>query len=314
MAIEAKLWIHGGKFHSDDLLCAAMGSILGYEPQRTLEKDICATCGAADLVCDIGRQYDGVRFFDHHQPDAPYAQQVGLNTRFPFSKVAAAGQLWAAKGKDIIKAIDPRVPQECIQEAIDMIDLALIAPSDRIDTGEGIDIPSGVCTFSAVVSMCNPISQDPASVDQEFETLLPFTIHIVKSYIVKTLNTIYGRKLVENSPIVDGKIIVMDEYTPWSQTVNQTPKFDGCIYCVYPSNRGGWNAQCIPNREGKGVRKLFPLEWIGNQTDMETAKAMGFEKEYVAGDNYFCHEGRWLIAVPTKELAIEACRKAIKAD
>ena len=314
MAVEAKIYVHGSKFHLDDMLCAAMGSLLGYTPVRTLDKEICKNASSVDLVCDIGRQYDGVRFFDHHQPDAPYAQQVGLNTRFPFSKVAAAGLLWAAKGKDIIKAVDPRAPQECIQEAIDMIDLSLIAPSDRIDTGGDLDIPPGICTLSGVISMCNPISQDPAVSDQEFESYLPFVIKVLSSYITKTLNTIYGRKLVESSPIVDGKIIVLEEYTPWSQTVNMTPKFDGCLYCVYPSNRGGWNAQTIPNREGKGVRKLFPLEWIGNQTDKDCAKAMGFEKEYVDGDNYFCHEGRWLIAVPSKDIAIEACRKAIKMD
>ena len=312
MAVEAKIYIHASKFHLDDMLCAAMGVILGYTPVRTLDKKIIENASSVDLVCDFGRKYDGIRLFDHHQPDAPYAQKVGLNMRFPFAKVAAAGLLWAAKGKDIIKAVDPRVPQECIQEAIDMIDMSLIAPSDRIDTGGDLDIPPGICTLSSVISMCNPIAQDANASDAEFNELLPFIVKILKSYIVKTLNTIYGRKLVENSPIVDGKIVVLDEYTPWSQAVSQSSKFDNCLFCVYPSNRGGWNAQTIPNKEGKGVRKLFPIEWIGNQTDQETAKAMGFE--YEKGDNFFCHEGRWLIAVPTKDHAIEACRKAYSTE
>ena len=310
MAVNAKIYVHGGKIHLDDLLCAAMGTILGYEPARTLDKEICSKCSSVDIVCDIGRKYDGVRFFDHHQPDSPFAQDCGLNTRFPFCKVAAAGQLWAAKGKDIIKAIDPRTPQECLQETVDAIDLLLIAPSDRIDTDGGVDIPPGICTLSSVISMCNPVSQDSTVSDDEFNTLLPFVVHILKSYVLKSLNTIYGRKLVENAPIVDEKIIVLDRYTPWSQAVVSNTKFDNCIYCVYPSNRGGWNAQCIPNRGAKGVRKLFPVEWIGNSTDFDSAKAMGFEKQYTSGDNFFCHEDRWLIAVPTKEMAIDACRKA----
>ena len=314
MSVDAKLYVHGSKFHLDDLLCAAMGKILGYTPVRTLDKEICSNASSVDLVCDIGRKYDGVRFFDHHQPDAPYAQQVNLNTRFPFAKVAAAGLLWAAKGKDIIKAIDPRAPQECIQEAIDMIDLSLIAPSDRIDTGGDLDIPPGICTLSGVISMRNPVSQDPKESDKAFFKVLPFIVETLEDYVKKTLNTIYGRKVVESAPIIDGKIIVLQEYTPWSQTVQMNSKFDGCLYCVYPSNRGGWNGQCIPNREGKGVRKLFPIEWIGCQTDFDCAKAMGFDTRYNPGDNYFCHEGRWLIAVPTKDIAIEACKKAITMD
>jgi len=315
MSVDAKIYIHGSKFHLDDMLCAAMGQILGYTPVRTLDKEICTNASSVDLVCDIGRQYDGVRFFDHHQPDAPYAQQVGLETRFPFAKVAAAGLLWAAKGKDIIKAVDPRAPQECIKEAMDIIDMSLIGPSDKIDTTGDSDLPPGVCTLSGAVSMYNPISQDPKDSDKAFFKLLPFIVEILKSYIVKTLNTIYGRKMVESAPIVDGKILVLDEYTPWTSAVQNNHKFDGCLYVVYPSNRGGWNGQTIPNPyPQKGVRKLFPIEWIGCQTDKDCATAMGFDTRYNPGDNYFCHEGRWLIAVPSKDIAIEACKKAVTMD
>lgn len=309
MSIEPKLYVHGAKFHLDDLLCSAMGKILGYEIERTLDNDICEKIGPKDIVCDFGKRYDGVKFFDHHQSTAPYSQKVGLNTRFPFAKVAAAGLLWAARGADVIKAVDPRVPKECIQEAIDTIDQMLIAPSDKIDTGGDIDIPNGVCTLSSAISACNPISQNLKDSDAEFFKMLPFVVNILKAHIEKVLNTIYGKKTIDNAPILDGKIIVLSKYTPWTTTVVSNQKFDNCLFCVYPSNRGGWNAQVIPNINGKGARKFFPIEWIGCQSNAETAKAMGFNYDH--GDNFFCHEGRWIISVPTKDMAIEACRKAM---
>ena len=295
----AKIYVHGSKFHLDDLLCAAMGSLLGYTPIRTVDNEICSHVAPEDLVCDIGRQYDGVRFFDHHQPSTPLSQQVGL--------------LWAAKGKDVIRKVDPRVPQECIQECSNIVDKCLIAPSDKIDTSGDEDIPPGVCTLSSVISFANPIPQDPDASNEAFFEQLEFVKKILKNYIVRTLKSIYGRKLIENAPIIDEKIVVLEKYTPWAQAVNLNHKFDGCLYCVYPSGRGGWNAQCIPRPKGMGRYKRFPIDWIGNQTSAETAEAMGYKKDYSPGDTWFCHQDRWIIGVPTKEHAIDACRRAIVA-
>lgn len=304
-------YIHAGKFHLDDFLCAAMALILGYTIVRKISIDF-NELQSVDIVCDIGRRYDGVQFFDHHQPDVPYASKVGLNTRFPFTKVAGAGLLWAAKGKDIIRAIDPKVPQEVIQEVIDSVDINLIAPSDKIDTEGSFDVPPNVCTLSSAIGMLNPISQKSEESDKVFFNNLPFIVNILKSNIVKTINTIYGRKVVDTAPIVDGKIIVLPVYTPWVGAVNANSKFDNCVFCIYPSNRGGWSAHCIPNREGPGYRRLMPIEWIGAQNELECAKAMGFSEEFRFGDNYFCHEGRFIAAFPTKEIAIAACQKALK--
>lgn len=304
------LYVHAGKFHLDDVLCAAMGSILGFRVMRTLNKDICDDAGPSDVVCDFGFRYDGVRFFDHHQPTAPYAKQVGLTTRFPFARVAGAGLFWAAKGSEIIHVVDPRVPKECVQETIDSVDIALIAPSDRIDTNGADDIPPGICTLSSAIEMLNPTSQNVDDGDVAFNQATNFVSNILRSHIERTLNAIYGRKLVLNSPIVDGKIVVLDKYVPWKQTVLNNSKFDNCLYCVHPSNRGGWNAQCIPHKNGKGHRKSFPMEWIGHRTDKEYAEAMGLADEYLEGDNYYCHNGRWIISAPTKDLVIRACRNA----
>ncbi len=307
---KGTMYVHGSKFHSDDMLCAAMGRILGYEIVRTLDKDIVQKVKPQDFVVDFGRVYDGVRFFDHHQPGAPNAQECGIENRFPFAKVAAAGQFWHKYGKDVIKAIDPKVPEEVIPEIIDAVDTALIAPSDKVDTGDG-DLPLGVTSLSTVVTWFNPEDQDLKKFDAAFNVCLEnVVLPTLKRCIEKMLVKVYGREFVKAAPIVEGMVIVLDKYAPWQGTVIRTPKFDQCLFCVYPSLRGGWNGQVIPTSPTvNNARKDFPVEWAG-LTDAEFCKAAGIEQK---GQGYFCHVARFLVAAPTKEEVIKLCTKAAYA-
>lgn len=301
------MYVHGSKFHSDDLLCAAMGKILGYGIVRTLDKDLLNKIRPQDIVCDFGRQYDGIRLFDHHQGGAPNAQDCGLTARFPFAKVAAAGQFWAKYGRDVIKAVDPKAPEEVIPEIINNVDLALIAPSDKVDTGDG-ELPREVTSFSSVITWFNPEGQDLALFDKAFEVCLEtIVLPTLKRCIEKMLSKVYSREYIKAAPVVENTVIVLDHYAPWQGTVIRTPKFDACLYCVYPSLRGGWNGQVIPiSPEVNAARKNFPVEWA-SLSDAEFCKAAGIEYN---GGNYFCHEGRFLIAAPTKEECIKLCMKA----
>jgi len=307
---EKKLYVHGSKFHLDDALCAAMGKIMGYTYERTDDPNICNVAGPEDIVADFGRKYDGVRFFDHHQFDVPVPQDIGLNTRFPFSKVAAAGLLWAAKGADVIRAIDPTVQGSNIQEILDTIDIQIIAPSDHIDTGSG-DVPPGICTLSYFVSAFAPDDQDPASFHQRFHQLVDNSITpFLESAIRKVIFKISSREYISAAPIVDGKIIVFEKYVPWVSEVQHTERFNNCLFCVFPSLRGGWSAQCIPIEKSYKTRKSFPETW-GGQSGKHFAEMVG--ERFEPGDNFFCHNACFLIAAPTKEQVISMCNKAINA-
>lgn len=308
MTYVKKIYVHGSKFHLDDVLCAAMGKIMGYEYERTDDSNICSHVGPDDLVADVGRKYDGVRFFDHHQLEVPAPQDIGLSLRFPFSKVAAAGMLWAAKGAEVIRAIDPSIKDENIQEIIDTIDLQVIGPSDRVDTGDG-DIPSGVCTLSFFVSSMTPDEQDPEAFNQRFKQIVEDSIEpFLRSIIKKLIFKISSRDYIANAPIVDEKIIVFDRYVPWVSEVLHNMRFNSCLYVVFPSLRGGWHAQCIPIEKSYQTRKSFPIKWAG-ATGQYFANLLG--EKYKPGDNFFCHNARFLIAAPTKEQVIAACNLSI---
>jgi uncharacterized UPF0160 family protein len=306
--LKPTLWVHGSIFHLDDALCAAMGSIMGYQVKRTLDNKIVENCGPADIIADFGRKYDGVKYFDHHQPDAPYAQAVGIESRFPFAQPAAAGYMWAAFHKTIVKIVDPAAPDNVIPEVRDTIDFQLIAPSDRIDQ-EGAEVPPEITSFSAAVGFMNPITNDEKEFERTFMNAVRFVQRVLEGAIKKCLFKIYSREAINAAPIVNGNILVLDKYMPWQATVCNNPKFNKILFCVYPSLRGGWNGQTVPRTvTDRKNRKDFPIEWAG-VAGKALAQLAGQPWE-TENDGYFCHVSRFLIAAPTKEIAIKMCQIA----
>lgn len=69
---KIKVAIHSGALHADELLCLALVKLeypdhkLDYRRSRNQED-----WDWADLVMDVGKKYDGKKFFDHHQDDIP---------------------------------------------------------------------------------------------------------------------------------------------------------------------------------------------------------------------------------------------------
>ena len=71
---NASIVIHNGVFHADDVCAAALVAI----ECSTEDYDISVIRSRnpkywkqADLVLDVSGQYDGVKYFDHHQNDVP---------------------------------------------------------------------------------------------------------------------------------------------------------------------------------------------------------------------------------------------------
>ena len=64
-----KIGTHDGTFHTDDVLAVSLLRVF-YDSThevvvlRTRDQSILDTC---DILVDVGRRYDGVKYFDHHQ-------------------------------------------------------------------------------------------------------------------------------------------------------------------------------------------------------------------------------------------------------
>lgn len=63
-----KIGVHDGTFHTDDILALSLMRVIYHQYQfviiRTRDKSLLETC---DILVDVGGQYDGEKYFDHHQ-------------------------------------------------------------------------------------------------------------------------------------------------------------------------------------------------------------------------------------------------------
>lgn len=77
------------------------------------------------------------------------------------------------------------------------------------------------------------------------------------------------------------------------------------LFVVYPSPRGGYNAQAIPKAiDTQECKKPFPEKWRGERDKLsELADIPGLT---------FCHVHGYLLGAEMREAAVEACIKAMK--
>ena len=96
-------------------------------------------------------------------------------------------------------------------------------------------------------------------------------------------------------------IVVLPAYMPWKNGLYKTD----AIFVVYPSQRGGYSAQCVNDHRTKRSKQPFPVAWAGKpEEQLRQISGLGLR---------FCHPSRFLITADDKETAIEACRRTLRA-
>ncbi len=76
------------------------------------------------------------------------------------------------------------------------------------------------------------------------------------------------------------------------------------IFVVYPSQRGGYSAQCVNGHRTKRSKQPFPVAWAGKpEEQLRKISGLGLR---------FCHPSRFLITADDKAAAIEACRRTLR--
>ena len=96
-------------------------------------------------------------------------------------------------------------------------------------------------------------------------------------------------------------IVVLPAYMPWKNGLYKTD----AIFVVYPSQRGGWSAQCVTDHKTKRSKLPFPQSWAGQPQEVIE------QKSGIEGIS-FCHASRFLITAKDKETALAACRQVLK--
>ena len=94
----------------------------------------------------------------------------------------------------------------------------------------------------------------------------------------------------------------LKRFAPWKQRLIPSK----AKFVVFPSQRGGYCAQAIA--AGFGTQELkvpFPAEWAGAPEE-DLPGISGIETLR------FCHMGRFLVTVGTREDALAACEAAME--
>lgn len=107
----------------------------------------------------------------------------------------------------------------------------------------------------------------------------------------------------------EGHVMVLDQFAPWQEFVfsSTNSKADEIQFVVFPSNRGGYNWQCVPDGLGSfEQRKPVPEEWKGLN---------GSELQLVTGVRTasFCHPAGFIGGAETFTDAYALAKKAVEA-
>lgn len=263
---------HAGKFHADDVFSAALLRILN--PEIVIERvfRVPENKSPDTIVFDIG-----LGKFDHHQADKEYRSD-GVT---PY---AAFGLLWREFGKTLLDERDVEKFDEIFVQQIDWTD----------NTGNSN-------LLSSVIGAFTPCWDDD---DQNMDTAFFEAVEMAEGILRREFKSLNSKRKAENLvrqafKKSDGEIVVLEKFIPWREVlIPSTAKF-----VVFPSLRGGYNAQVVPVSEvDPTAKKDFPLEWRGKPTkELEN---------FISGMN-FCHPNGFLIATDTLESAIAACQAAL---
>lgn len=279
-ADQATAMTHGGVFHADEVFATAM---LCAVSDVRLSRVFRVPEDTTALVYDIG----GGKY-DHHQ-------KGGNGIREDGTPYASAGLIWRDFGKDVVKSYG--VSEEDLQTVVDSVDRSLVKWIDAADNGTG---EVAGASISSAVSSFNPCWDEEASADEKFLQAVDFAAGILEREIRSAASAARAKSLVKEAlESAEGHTMVLDRFMPWQEPLFETDAEENIWYVVFPSIRGGYNVQCVPDVPGGfGQRHPFPVEWKGN------ASATGI------ADCTFVHNAGFIAACTTLEGALSLAEKA----
>ena len=295
---EANAYTHAGTAHGDETLGAVITD--KYLEGCGKEMVLCRTSKLPEdlpkysIIFDIGHGA-----FDHHQKGGNGVRSNGV----PYS---SAGLLWKAFGSSIV-ANTPN-PQKVWED----IDRQLIQGVDAVDNRSlpQLDYPCQPMSFSGVLSTFNPTWDSEEDSDEAFMEAFQFAKIVFENVLNRAIASAKAQGLFEEYlASTSGHIMVMEKYIPWLEYIF-SPAYEKATdvwFVIYPSNRVGYNWQCVPDKfDSSGQRKPVPGNWRGLK-DNELRAITGISTAT------FCHPGGFIGGAETLEDAIQMARLAVES-
>lgn len=283
---------HNGGFHADD--CFAAATLLLVYPDakiiRTRDAEIIKT---GDIVFDVGREYDGEKYFDHHQEGGAGARADGV----PY---AAFGLIWKNFGRNLTDEV-----------AFDYIDQKLVETVDAIDNGVDISPDSKIKIFSISDALgCFNLTEEEGKENEErnleaFLKAVSFAKNILERLLIEAKEYAQSVKDVKEAfaKAKDPRLLVLDNHIR-KEAISIIPEV---LYVVHPYHNLTWTLRATRlNEKSFQSRKPLPINWAGKSGE-ELEKITG-----VSGAT-FCHNGRFIANAKTKDGAIALAVLALES-
>jgi uncharacterized UPF0160 family protein len=284
---------HSGSFHADDVFAVATLRLVLNDAEvnviRTRDESVIAV---GEWVVDVGGEYDPARQrFDHHQPGAP-VRENGL----PY---AAFGLVWQHVGAAL-----------CDSEAVaQRIEEKLVQPIDAGDNGVSLynlnkhDIHP--YELYQVVGSFAPPWGSAGSKDEAFMEAVAWAEGFLER-VIKQQRALQAMEEVVHKTYEateDKRVLVFD--TPVSALAAvQFPEVEVVVYPDDVVDTSRWKVNTVrKNFDSFEARVNFPETWAGLR-DEELQQVTGIP------DAVFCHSGRFLCVVGSKESALKAAGEA----
>jgi uncharacterized UPF0160 family protein len=288
-----KVVTHSGTFHADELFAIATIEIALANPIeliRTRDKTVCTD---ADIVVDVGGEYDEVKDrFDHHQAKGAGKRPNGI----PY---ASFGLVWKKYALTICGN----------QSIVDEIDKEIVQPIDAGDNGIDIykvnkyhvrpyALPDIVHIFNSTWK------ETERSQDAAFADALKLAKYVLNRAIERAKDKYDAQKYViaAYEAAEDKQIIVIEQHYPTREILSSYPE---PLFVVRPSVDGNWSVETVKiEAHSFSNRKDFPKAWAGKT---------GVQLQCVTGvaDAIFCHRNLFLAVVGSKQGAMELAKKAL---
>ncbi|MDP4143338.1 MAG: MYG1 family protein [Bacillota bacterium] len=263
---------HDGRFHADEVMATAiLKQIFDVELTRTRDSKV---LNELDIVYDVGGGE-----FDHHG-----LEKVYRDDEIPF---AACGLIWREFGKDVVRFKEPALDDSGIESILNYVDRVLMEGIDALDNGVRIGEDGIPLThISSIISGFNTPWYLEEDENQKFNEAVELSEVVLVNTINRKLSVIKARdniiKAYESREIP--QVLVLDEFCPWGEALQDIDKEDEVLFIVYP-RKDGYALQTVRVR-GEDKKKL-PKSWAGKR-DEELAAVTSVP------DAVFCHSARFM--------------------
>lgn len=288
---NTNLITHGGVFHADEVVATViLAKVLG-------NVNVCRTFKLPDEMNKSAIVYDiGFGKYDHHQKGGNGSRENGV----PY---ASAGLIWRDFGSKL-------VANTCNPEEVwRFVDEELIQGIDAVDNGVVPKQDLKGMSFSKCVSNFNPGWDSQEAADDAFVKACSFAEIVFDNVLANAISKAKAKSGVEEAiNHSENGIMILKEFMPWQDHIfsSSNLKAESILFVVFPSNRGGYNVQAVPDAPGSmEKRKPLPEAWAGLNGQV-LAEISGVKTAT------FCHTGRFICSAETLEDALKMARKAIE--